>query len=150
MKSISFLFAACLAGLLIIACKDANTTGTETTQTAEVVISADSLQGLKTSLAQSINTMQTLVTSKITEIEASMVATDNETAKQEFNTFLEKIRKVETGLQEASTKVANATEQTWTAVYEEVLPVMYDTKSLLTTGGMTTNPQMGTTTGEKK
>jgi hypothetical protein len=150
MKSISFLFGAFVAGLFFIACKDAKTNGTESTETAEVVISADSLQGLKTSLTETITTMQGLVASKKTEIEASIAATDNETAIQELNTFLEKVKGIETNLQDATTKVANATAETWTTVYDEVLPVLHDTKSLLTSGGMTTTPQAGTTTGEKK
>jgi hypothetical protein len=147
MKSISFLFVALFAGLFFIACKDAKT-GTDDTTT--VVMSADSLQGLKANYTQSLTTMQSMVAEKITSVEADIAATDNETAKQELNIFLEKLKKTQSDLQASATKVADATAETWAAVDSETMPIMIETKSLVTTGGLSTTPNSTTTTAEKK
>lgn len=149
MKSISFLFAALFAGLFFIACKDAKTNGTESTD-ATVVITADSLNGLKTGIAQSLTNMETMVGEKIASVEADIAATQNETAKQELTTFLDKLKKVQSDLQASATKVADATADTWATVEAEVMPVMIETKSLVTTGGLSTSPEVNTTTAEKK
>jgi hypothetical protein len=148
MKSISFLFAALIAGLFFIACKDAKTT--ENTDATTVVITADSLQGLKVGITQSLTTMQSMVAEKITAVEADIAATNNETAKQELNTFLDKLKKVQTDLQASATKVADATADSWAAIEGEIMPILVETKSLVTTGGLTTSPTSTTTTAEKK
>lgn len=151
MKSISILFSVLLTGLFFIACKDAKTNGTEeNTESAALVITTDSLQGLKDDMTRSINTMQSILAQKIAETEANIAATDNETAKQELNTFLEKLRKVETNLQTSLARTAEATSDTWVAIEEEIMPYLYETKSILTTGGLTTTPQTSTSGAEKK
>jgi hypothetical protein len=129
MKTIKFLSFAVLLSLSWVACKDANTSSTETSS-AEAV--ADSIYtSNKNMAAMNMSALREGVTVKITELEAAL-ATATDATKAEITTQLDTYKKFQADLDAASAKVAAATPETWATVQAEVDAVHFAVKSSLT------------------
>ena len=118
-----------LFALALVSCKDAATASTETATTE--TLTAEALVATKATVTENLTGLQTMVASKITELETALT-TASADVKADLTTQLDTYKKYQADLQAASTKVAEATVENWAAVSSEVETLHSSVKTALT------------------